>query len=60
VSRNSTAGRATLTTAERAAVLALLDGTPEGEDRAFKEQLRIARSKIKETRQARRERGRGQ
>lgn len=58
MSRNLNAGRAKLADEERAAVDATLDGTPEGDDRAFHAQLKIAREKIKATRQARRERGR--
>jgi hypothetical protein len=58
MSRNMTAGLAKLTDAERAQVHAERDGTPDGEDRAFEAQLRIARTKIKPTRDARRERGR--
>lgn len=58
MSRNMHAGRAKLTDAERAAIDAAIDGTPEALDRAFHEQLRIARQKIAKTRTARREKGR--
>ncbi len=49
------AGRKSLTAAEKQAIDALLDGTADGERRAFKEQLRVLRAK----RKAERERGHG-
>ena len=59
MSRNPAAGRAKLTDAERAVVDAIAsDGSRESLDRAFHEQLKIARGKIAKTRKDRRERGR--
>ena len=46
MSRNLAAGRGRLTEAERQAVDEIArEGTPEAEDRAFREQVRIARGK---------------
>lgn len=52
------AGRAKLTDAERATIDAQIDGTPDSLERAFREQVRLARQKIAATRRARREKGR--
>jgi len=57
VSRNLAAGRGRLTEAERKAVDEIArEGTPEAEDRAFNEQLRILREKRKQERDRGRDR----
>ncbi len=60
MSRNMVAGRAKLTVEEQATILeqAIEGPLDEALDRAFREQLRLAKQKIAKTRQQRREKGR--
>ena len=53
MARNMNAGRRKLTDAERRLVDALLDGTPDGERKAFKLQIKLAKERSKAERKER-------